>query len=110
MDFPVDRRDSNIDVPNKDLEVARKFASRVYKEFGKFVSGIILFGSVTDFNRDKKGDIDLLIIIDDVHIVLAPEIMETYKIIVEKAIVDTSSKIHVQTMKLTSFWEYVYRL
>src|SRR3989338_5571266 len=96
MDFPVDRRDSNIDVPNKDLEVARKF-----------VSGIILFGSVTDFNRDKKGDIDLLIIIDYVHIVLAPEIMETYKIIVEKAIVDTSSKIHVQTMKLTSFWEHV---
>src|SRR3990167_8402419 len=107
MDFSVGRRDSNIKVPDKDLEIARRFASKVYKEFGKFISGIVLFGSVTDINREKKGDVDILIIIDDVHIVLAPEIMETYKIIVEKAIVDTSTKIHVQTMKLTSFWEYV---
>ena len=107
MDFSVGRRDSNIKVPDKDLEIARRFASKVYKEFGKFISGIVLFGSVTDISREKKGDVDILIIIDDVHIVLAPEIMETYKIIVEKAIIDTSTKIHVQTMKLTSFWEYV---
>ncbi len=107
MDFSVDRRDSNINIPDRDLEIAKRFASKVYKEFGKFVSGIVLFGSVTNLVKDRKGDIDILIIIDDVHIVLAPEVMETYKIIVEKAIVEVSNKIHVQTMKFTSFWEYV---
>ncbi|MBI4159480.1 hypothetical protein HY500_04475 [Candidatus Woesearchaeota archaeon] len=107
MDFSIDKRGSDIYVPDRNLEIARSFAGKVYKEFGKFISGIILFGSVTDANRDQKGDIDILIIIDDVHIILAPEIMETYKIIVEKAILDISKKIHVQTMKLTSFWEYV---
>ena len=107
MEFSVDKRGSGICIPDRDLDIAKSFAGRVYKEFGKFISGIILFGSVTDASRDQKGDIDILIIIDDVHIVLAPEIMETYKIIVEKAILDISRKIHVQTMKLTSFWEYV---
>src|SRR3989338_432189 len=107
MEFSVDKRGSGICIPDRDLDIAKSFAGRVYKEFGKFISGIILFGSVTDASRDQKGDIDILIIIDDVHIVLAPEIMETYKIIVEKAILDISRKIHVQKMKLTSFWEYV---
>jgi uncharacterized protein (UPF0332 family) len=49
----------------------------------------------------------MLIILDDVRIVLDPDIIQTYRVIVEKAIIDTDTRIHVQTMRLTTFWEYV---
>ena len=107
MEFSINHNDLGNHIDRESLETARKFASKIYKEFGPFLSGVVVFGSTLDAKRKQKGDIDILIVIDDVHMLLSPEIMETYKIIVEKAILDISQKIHVQTMKLTSFWEYV---
>jgi len=109
VDFKVQKKvRKNIPyVSKEDLDISREFAKRVYKEFGTFISGLMLFGSSTQGQKKPKSDIDVLIIIDDVHVYLSKEILETYKIIVEKAILDISPKIHVQSMKLTSFWEYV---
>ena len=106
MEFSVNPNESN-HIDKERLVIARKFASHVYKEFGTFISALVVFGSTVDPTRKKKGDIDILVVLDDVRIILSPEIMETYKVITEKAILDIDTRLHIQTMKLSSFWEYV---
>ncbi|MEM4366234.1 MAG: nucleotidyltransferase domain-containing protein [Candidatus Woesearchaeota archaeon] len=92
--------------PTENREIARKFAKKVYAEFGNFIKAIILFGEAAR-RTGKEHDIDILIVVDDVSIVLSPELVQTYRIIVEKAIGETSPKLHVMSLKLTTFWEYV---
>ena len=93
---------------DSDKELARKFAQKLYKEFGNFLKAVVLFGSVArGETKSKKGDIDILAVIDDVTINLSHEMITTYRIIVEKAVVDVSPRLHVTTLRLTSFWEYI---
>ncbi|MBT4174217.1 nucleotidyltransferase domain-containing protein [archaeon] len=90
-----------------DIDIARKFAERIYKEFGEFIKVVALFGSASKGNK-KAADIDVLIILDDVRVNLNDSLIQTYRIILQKIIADTDPKrLHVQTMKFTSFWEYV---
>ncbi|MBI2142625.1 nucleotidyltransferase domain-containing protein [Candidatus Woesearchaeota archaeon] len=108
MEFRV----QTIDNPNlskysrDDLGLAYDFSKRVYDEFGSFLKAIILFGSVAR-SKEKAGDIDLLVIIDDVTTELSPEIVQAYRIIIEKTVAATSTKLHVTSLKLSTFWEYV---
>ena len=93
---------------DSDKDLAREFAKRLYKEFGNFLKAVVLFGSVArGESKKKKGDIDVLVIIDDVTIQLSHEMITTYRIIVEKSVVDVSERLHVTTLRMTSFWEYV---
>lgn len=98
--------------PNKDrftreeFDIAYKFSEKAYKEFGTFVKSIVVFGSTTR-KDNPEGDIDILIIVDDLSIVLKGDVVETYRIIVQKLINDISPRLHVTTLKLTSFWEYI---
>jgi len=93
--------------PKDDLDIAYKFAKKIYKELGAFLKSIVLFGSSVKKKNPKKRDIDIMLIVDDVSTKLNPEMVEAYRIITEKIIVETSNKLHVTTLKLTSFWEYV---
>lgn len=108
MKFDIKKRKSpyNINITDEALKLARIFAKKVYDELGKFIYSTVLFGSTTT-EAEHKYDIDILIILDDVHITLTPEFLESYKIIVEKIIANTDIRIHVQTMKLSVFWEYI---
>lgn len=112
MDFTVKRREP-IELkkyPKEDIDVAYAFARKVHKEFGTFLRAVVLFGSITEekqTNVKNESDIDILMVIDDVTYYLSPEIVETYRIVIEKSIVETSKKLHVTTLKFTSFWEYV---
>ena len=111
MEFPVeDRKFSHLEkYPKDDIDVVYKFSKEVKKELGNFLKGIILFGSTArhiDTNK-KSHDIDILLIIDDVAIKLTPELIQTYRIIVEKIVVRTSNKLHITSLRLTNFWEYV---
>lgn len=90
----------------KNIDVAYKFASSIYKEMGSYLKGIILFGS-TSRKSTSAGDIDILLILDDISIDLTPEFIQTYRIMVEKLVADISKKLHITTLKYTSFWEYV---
>lgn len=110
MKFQVEKKGpKNIDrFFSHDIELARRFASLMYKEFGTFLKGIILFGSTLKEPSGPKKDIDILIILDDVTVSFSRELVEAYRIITEKIIADVSpDKLHVQSMKFTSFWEYV---
>ena len=110
MKFQVRKKPvKNIDIYlQQDVEIARKFAKLIYKEFGTFIKALVLFGSTLKTPRGPKKDIDILIILDDVTVQFSKELVETYRIITQKIIADVSpQKLHIQTMKFTSFWEYV---
>lgn len=92
-------------VPKDEIHIARVFTERLYKEFGHFLSAVILFGSTV--KQQKSNDIDILIVLNDVRVTFTRELTETYRIITEKVMADVSPKLHVQSMTLSSFWEYV---
>lgn len=93
------------DYASDELDIARTFAQRVYKEFGPFVKAVVLFGSAV--KKKKTQDIDILIVLDDVRMKFSEDIVQTYRVIVEKVISDTEPKrLHIQSMKFSSFWEY----
>ncbi|MEK6923053.1 MAG: nucleotidyltransferase domain-containing protein [Nanoarchaeota archaeon] len=93
---------------SSDLDVARKFAKIMYNEFGTFISGLVVFGSSIKNPANPKRDVDILVILDDVKVNFTKELVQTYRILTEKAIASVDPKrLHIQSMKFTSFWEYV---
>ena len=109
MEFKIKKRGSATRefYTEEDYDASLKFSKIMLAQFGKFVKGIVLFGSSAREQGKGKSDIDILIIVDDVTILITPEIVDTYRIIVENAIVSVNPRLHITTLKLTSFWEYV---
>ena len=110
MKFQVEKREQkNIEkYYSKDVETARKFARMMYQELGTFIRGLVLFGSTTKTPASPKKDIDILVILDDVRVNFSKELVETYRIITEKVASNVDpQRLHIQSMKLSSFWEYV---
>ena len=95
-----------IKYPNEAVTVARSFTRRLRNEFGVFLKVSVLFGSAARQVRGPKGDIDILVVVDDLSIRMTAEVIEAYKIIVEKTIAKVDTRLHVTSMTLTSFWEY----
>ncbi|MFW6014591.1 MAG: nucleotidyltransferase domain-containing protein, partial [Candidatus Nanoarchaeia archaeon] len=112
MEFDVEKKE-DITEKQKDkyqqteIDLAYKFASEVHKEFGHFIKAIVLFGSRAKKEESEDGDIDILLVVDDVSYSMSGEVVETYRIIVENLILKISKKIHVTTLKFTSFWDYI---
>lgn len=90
----------------KDIKIAGEFAKAIYKELPEIVKSIVIFGSTARHQDDKKSDVDILLIIDDVRMDLTPELLETYKIMVDSHMNRISKRLHIVTLKLTTFWEY----
>jgi predicted nucleotidyltransferase len=111
MDFKVQKREfkANANHRKEDIDLVYNFASRIYKEFGDFLKAVVLFGSTVkkDAKDRKGGDIDILVIVDDASLLVTADVAETYRIIVEKLVVDISPRLHITTLRLTSFWEYI---
>jgi predicted nucleotidyltransferase/uncharacterized protein (UPF0332 family) len=112
MEFTVKKREplELKQYPKTDIDVAYTFTKKVHKEFGTFLRAVVLFGSVAEQKPTTikhEGDIDVLMIVDDVTYYLSPEIVETYRVVVERSIAETSKRLHVTTLKFTSFWEYI---
>jgi len=95
--------------PNEDLTIARSFAKRIENEFGNFLKAVVLFGSAARKHTplETKGDVDVLIVVDDLSIRMTREVVEAYRLIVERTIGKVSTRLHVTSMTITSFWEYV---
>ncbi len=111
MKFKITKKDKSLRLhfPQKEFDITRDFSKRVYQELGTFIKALVLFGSTTQVRVGKPGDIDVLIIIDDVSINLTKEIIQTYRIIVEKILVNMpdGNRLHIQSMKFSSWWEYI---
>ncbi|MFT7616152.1 MAG: putative nucleotidyltransferase [Candidatus Woesearchaeota archaeon] len=89
------------------LDVAYEFAKIAYKEFKPILKGIILFGSASRHKAKPDSDIDILIVLDDVGIDLSKELVESYKIITEQLILKVDKRVHVTTLKFTTFFDNI---
>ena len=109
MKFDLPRREHpNLEKYEKyDVDVSYKFANEVYKEMGGLIRAVVIFGSAARKKTTAKSDIDILVVIDDLTISLSPEVVEAYRIIVNKAIVKVSTRLHITTLRFTSFWDYI---
>jgi len=117
MEFKVkQRRHPNVPrYPTSDYQLAEKFSTILKKELGDFVKAVVLFGSAARAaeHREKpeKGlhehDIDVLVIVNDLTMVMGPEVVEAYRVITESTASKVSKRLHITTMKLTSFWDYM---
>jgi len=110
MDFQVKKKEApkkEFPYPKSDMDIAYKFSKEIFKEFDRFCKAIVLFGSSARKTHETSRDIDILVIVDDVSFYLTPEVIETYRIITEKTVLKVSKKLHITTLKFTSFWEYI---
>ncbi len=109
MKFDLPRKEHpNLErYPKHDIDVAYKFANSIYKELGNLIKAVILFGSSARKTTTARSDIDVLVILDDLTISLSREVTEAYRLIVQKSIVRASTRLHVTTLRFTSFWDYI---
>lgn len=107
MEFSIHKRKSSNkhNYSKKTLDIAYEFAKEINKELRDVLKAIILFGSAARA-KEKSNDIDILLIVDDVSIKFNQELVQTYRIIAEQTVRKVNDKIHVTSMKFTSFWEY----
>ncbi|HDD70771.1 MAG TPA: hypothetical protein ENF94_01270, partial [Candidatus Woesearchaeota archaeon] len=110
MKFVVEKR-KHPNIPkyiSSDFELAKKFAELLKKELEDFLKSAILFGSTARAEHPVyEPDIDVLLIIDDMTQILSPEVIQAYRVIVENTAAKVSKRLHITTLKLTSFWESV---
>lgn len=108
MKFQIEKQTNPniVNYPTEDFTIAKSFAKRLKNEFGLFLKTVILFGSAARKQASPRGDIDILIVVDDLNIRMTKEVIEAYKLITEKTIGRVSTRLHVTSMTLTSFWEY----
>ena len=111
MDFKVEsRKKGNVEQYSKeDIDVAYAFSKDVKKELGNLLKAIVLFGSTARRvgTNKKSHDVDILLVLDDVSIDFTKELIQTYRIIVEKIVIKVSRKLHITSLRLTNFWEYI---
>jgi uncharacterized protein (UPF0332 family)/predicted nucleotidyltransferase len=109
MEFRILKQTNpNIKSYNKEeLNIAYEFATRMHKEFGEFLKALVLFGSTAKHTGSASGDVDILVVVDDVTVVPTQELVEAYRIIVEKMVTDISTRLHITSIKLSTFWEYI---
>ncbi len=110
MKFKVDKR-KHPNIPkfiSTDYELAKKFALALEVELKTFLKSAILFGSTARVEHPVyEPDIDVLLLIDDLTQILSPEVIQSYRVIVENTASKISKRLHITTLKLTSFWESV---
>lgn len=108
MDFQVNNNKSKTKhgYSATTIDIAYKFAKEIHDELKDMLKAVVLFGSAAR-KKDDVNDIDILLILDDVSIKITPELTQAYRIIVENTVAKVDTKIHVTSMKFTSFWEYI---
>jgi predicted nucleotidyltransferase/uncharacterized protein (UPF0332 family) len=108
MQFKIQKKDDdNLQrYATEDLRIANIFSKRLKEELKDFLVGVIVFGSSARRRTSEKSDIDILVIGDDVEFKMTSAFIETYRLVMEKVIAKTSSRLHVTSMTLSSFWEY----
>ncbi|HAG51318.1 MAG TPA: hypothetical protein DCL42_08280 [Deltaproteobacteria bacterium] len=91
----------------EDMDIAYAFAAAIHKEFLQFIKAVVIFGSTARKEDTAKSDVDILVIVDDVTIRMTQEMVEAYRIITQRLITNTSQRLHVISLKFTSFWDYI---
>jgi len=90
-----------------DKDIAADFAVDAYKKFKDIIKAVILFGSVEKKTPHHNSDIDVIVIIDDISVKWDQELISWYREELEKILAKKkySVKIHVNSVKLSTWWE-----
>ncbi|MFA5796597.1 MAG: hypothetical protein WC916_00995 [Candidatus Woesearchaeota archaeon] len=117
MEFKIESRKGHHTgaYTKEDIDIAYAFAKEARKEFKDLLKAIVLFGSTArkyqvaqeSGKKIPSKDIDILLIVDDVSVVFNQELIQTYRIILEKIVAKTSRRLHITTLRFTNFWEYI---
>lgn len=108
MQVDIPKRQPNFEHYKKEAyEIAKKFAHQMYTEMGKYIKAVILFGSGARKTSSPQSDIDVLVIIDDTAIVITRDVEDAYRIVVQRVISKISKRLHIVTIRLSAFWEYI---
>ena len=109
MKVKIDRKvNPNIELYKKqDLDLAYEFTKDIHKELGTFIKAVVLFGSSVRKKRKSDSDLDLMIVADDLTIHFSNELVEAYRVIVQRLIAKHSTRLHITTLRFSSFWEYI---
>lgn len=91
----------------EDLDIAYKFTQDLHKELGNFIKAVVLFGSSARKKRKPESDLDIMVVVDDLSINFSAELVEAYRIIVQRLIAKNSTRLHVTSLRFSSFWEYI---
>jgi len=89
------------------LKISRDYTQRLFKEVGTMIKCVAIFGSLSKDSINPDSDVDLLIVIDDTYMELTPEILDAFRIISEKLILEVSQKLHVHTLTLSGYWNFI---
>ncbi len=107
MEIDIPERKSDHNYNKEDYDIAKKFADALHKEMKQYLKAVILFGSSARKTTTAGSDIDVLIIIDDLSIVVTRDVADAYRIIIERIISQISRRLHVVTLRLSAFWDYM---
>lgn len=91
---------------HSEREIAMDFATKVHKKFDLLVKATVMFGSQTKKTSKSGSDIDIIIIIDDASVEWDMELIAWYREELGKIIATSphSVDLHVNTIKLTTWW------
>lgn len=92
----------------EDMELARKFSRILKDELKEMLCDVVFFGSAAKNTAHEiyGSDIDVLVIIDDRTKQMSEELAEGYRIIAKKAAAMTSLRLHINTLRMSGFFEY----
>ncbi|MEK6926178.1 MAG: nucleotidyltransferase domain-containing protein [Nanoarchaeota archaeon] len=94
-----------------EQDIAMDFAIKAYKKFDRLVKSIVLFGSTVKGTANSSSDVDIIIILDDASVKWDQELIAWYREELEKLMKSNpySQSIHINTVKLTTWWEDLLR-
>jgi len=94
-----------------ERDIAMDFAQKAYMKFDKMIKSIVLFGSSAKATNVPGSDIDIIIIIDDATIRFDEKLIVWYREEIEKIVFENpySKDLHLNTVKLTTWWEDLVR-
>lgn len=110
MEFNIEKKEHwNIKrYSEEDFKLAKKLSESLLKEAPGYITSIVLFGSAARQEKTAyEKDIDILLILNDVSIIISPEFSQAFRLIVEKTAARISPRFHINTVRLSNFWEYL---
>jgi uncharacterized protein (UPF0332 family) len=88
-------------------KLVKQFSDDIVREAPDLIKAVVHFGSTTNTKTKLLGsDIDVLLIVDDLVRVMSPEVIQGFRVIVERVASSISPRFHINTMRITQFWEY----
>jgi predicted nucleotidyltransferase/uncharacterized protein (UPF0332 family) len=94
-------------IGREKYDTAYKFAEAIFEKFPEIVKSIVLFGSLYRQKSGKESDIDVMIIIDDCSVDLTNTFINWFNLEVANLIRTMDTRLHVNSIPLTVFWENV---